>query len=416
MARMSMNHLVSAFRWGGCFLAMAGLVACSSSKPLTGTGQDAASAGSAGASGTGSSGSSGGDSGRGGSSNAGGSSAGGVTGSAGHSGSGGASAGSTGVGGSSGGASGPSDSKVPDAGAGSGGSAGAGGSGGKGGAGGSAGKSSDVPGRDAAVSSDVSLDGPRSDSLSPDRGSPDVSRDTGRTDALSAAAQEYVTTFAAPYCSRLAACCAQNGFPTPKPGACEANELGYVKDLDDGSAVINPTGIQTILTMLQDSCDQPSYALLARTTKGTRAAGEPCDSVDQCASESGICLNGKCMVPPRGKAGDGCSVTCDDYTSCKWTTSEGKSPYVMCYEADGLYCAYESHTCVALKAAGAACADFNECGTHADCTNGICVARTKLGADCSRTSCDRGLQCGNGTGSAYICQKASIAWSGSCSP
>jgi hypothetical protein len=407
MARMTTSHLVSALRWGGSFLVMAALAACSSTKPLTDPGHDAAGVGSAGASGTGSSGLSGGDAGRGGSSHAGGSSAGGVTGSAGHSGSGGASAASTGLGGSSGGTSGSSGSKVPDAGAGTGGSAGAGGSGGK---------SSDVPGRDAAFPSDGPPDGPRFDSLSPDRGSPDVSPDTGRTDALSAAAQQYLTTYAAPYCSRLAACCAQNGFPTPRIAACEATELGYVKSLDDGSAVIDPGAVQTILGMLKDSCDQPSFAILATTTKGTRAAGESCDSADQCVSDPGICLNGKCMVPPQGKAGDGCSVTCDDYTSCKWTTSEGKSPYAVCQESDGLRCAYESHTCVALTAAGAKCAEFTECGSHADCSNGICVARVKLGADCSRTACDRGLQCGNGTGSAYVCQKASIAWSGSCSP
>jgi hypothetical protein len=386
---------------------MAALAACSSSKPLTETGHDAAGGGSAGASGSGPSGSSGGDSGGGGSTPAGGASSGGVTGSAGQSSSGGALAGSTGLAGSSGSVSGPSGSKVPDAGAGSGGSSGAGGSGGK---------SSNATGQDAAVSLDALPDGPRSDSASPDRGSPDVSPDMGRTDALSAAAQQYVTTFAAPYCSRLAACCAQNGFPTPGPGACEANELGFVKYLDDGSTVINPTTVQTILTQLQNSCDQPSYVLLASTTKGTRAAGEPCDAVDQCASDPGLCLSGKCMAPPRGKAGDGCAATCDDYTSCRWSTSEGKSPYAMCYEADGLRCDRESHTCVALNAVGAKCADFTECGAHADCSNEICVARAKLGADCGRTSCDSGLQCGSGTGSAYTCQKASIAWSGSCSP
>jgi hypothetical protein len=389
MTRMSMKHLVSAFRGGGSFLLMATLAACSSSKPLTNTGPDAASVGSAGASG--SSGASGGDSGRGGSSNTGGSSAGGVTGSAGSS-SGGASAGSTGLAGSSGGTTGSSSSKVPDAGAGSGGSTGGGGSGGK---------SSDVPGRDAAVSSD---------------GSPDTSPDSGRIDGRSAASQQYVTSYVTPFCSRLATCCAQNGFPTPKPGACEADQLGFAKSLDDGSSVINPSGIQTILTMLQDSCDQPSFALLASTTKGTRAAGAPCEDASQCEGESTICLNGKCVVPPRGKAGDACAVTCDDYSICKWTTSQGRSPYSQCHEPDGLRCDYGSFTCVPLKAAGDKCADSTECGAHSDCSYGTCVARTKLGADCSRIPCDRGLQCGNGTGSAYICQKASIAWSGSCSP
>lgn len=297
---------------------------------------------------------------------------------------------------------------------------------GTGGASGAAGAGSlgaEPSGRDGGVASDVAVDNPRADASSSDGPAQDAARDGSRTDGLSAAAQQYVQAFAEPYCTRLAACCAQAGYPTSGLAACEANELGFVKYLDDGSEVMDSTTIQTILTQLQNSCDQPSYALLASTTQGTRLAGEACDAVDQCAGDPALCLSaggpgtGKCMTPPRGKAGDGCSVTCDDITLCKWGTSGGKSPFSACYDQDGLRCDTSTYTCVPFTAVGAKCADFSECGAHAECTNGTCQAKAALGAPCGgSTTCDSGLQCNSTGGSTSTCQKLSVAWSGSCSP
>ncbi len=275
--------------------------------------------------------------------------------------------------------------------------------------------------RDAAGAVDL-FSGP-TDASKEDRPAPDAAKDSPGLDGLSAAEQEYVDTFAEPYCTRLAECCARSGFPTPPLAACEQNELGFVKHLADGSSVINPDSIQTVLSGLTDSCDQPSYALLGSTTKGTRQAGEACDDSAQCAGTPVLCLkvdgatSGKCMTPPRGKAGDGCAVTCDDYTTCSWTTSGGKAPYAICYDQDGLRCDSDSSTCVAITAVGATCSDFTECGEHAECSNGTCQAKKKLDADCGTgVYCDSGLQCTNTGDGVYKCRKYSIAWSGSCSP
>jgi hypothetical protein len=123
------------------------------------------------------------------------------------------------------------------------------------------------------------------------------------------------------------------------------------------------------------------------------------------------------MTPPRGKVGDGCSSSCDDTSVCKWSTSEGKSPYSVCYEQDGLRCDATTYTCVALSGPGGKCTDSSDCGVHADCRDGTCVARVKLGADCSNgKSCDSGLQCGSASSTDYTCKKFSIAWDGSCNP
>lgn len=293
------------------------------------------------------------------------------------------------------------------------------------GAGGQAGSAG--AGVDAANTRDatgtVDLFSGSTDASKEDRPAPDAAKDSPGLDGLSAAEQEYVETFAQPYCTRLAECCAQSGFPTPALAACEQNELGFVKHLADGSSVIDPDSIRTILSGLTSSCDQPSYALLGSTTKGTRQAGEACDDSAQCAGTPVLCLkldgatSGKCTTPPRGKAGDGCAVTCDDYTTCSWTTSGGKTPYAVCYDQDGLRCDSESSTCVAITAVGAQCDDFTECGEHAECSNGTCQAKKKLDADCGTGAyCDSGLQCTNTGDAIYKCRKYSIAWSGSCSP
>ena len=246
--------------------------------------------------------------------------------------------------------------------------------------------------------------------------------DTRGTDAQSPGVQEYVKTYLEPYCARLSECCAQVGIPYSGLAACEAYELGFVKYLNDGSSVVVPSVIQTLLDQMKKSCDHPSYALIGATTDGTRLSGQPCDAVDQCAGTPALCLStgstmsGTCMTPPRGKAGDGCAVTCDDTTVCKWGTSGGKSPNAVCYDQDGLRCDSTTNTCVAITPAGKACTDFSECGAHADCTDGTCQPYAQVGQYCGGSQrCDRNLQCG-GTGTKPACQTLSMAWSGSCSP
>jgi len=288
-------------------------------------------------------------------------------------------------------------------------------------------------GPDAPASADVSPETSRADVFAADRadtaiiGTGDASgpgTDTGVTDALSAGAQEYVNTYLLPYCTRLSECCAQAGLPYSGLGACEAYELGFVKYLNDGTEAIVPSVIQTLLNQMKNSCDHPSYALIGATTDGTRTSGQSCVAVDQCAGTPALCLttgtagSGACMTPPRGKAGDGCAVTCDDTTVCKWGTSAGKSPYSVCYDQDKLRCDSATNTCVAVTAIGKPCTDYSECGAHAECSSGACLAFAQVGQECSGMQrCDRNLQCiANSGGTKSTCQTLSMAWSGSCSP
>jgi hypothetical protein len=333
------------------------------------------------------------------------------------------SGGGPGTGGSPGSAGGPGTGGAP----GTGGSPGSAGGPGTGGAPGTGGNTGSDGGRDAPAAPDASPEVLRADGSPADRADAAMvstidasggATDTRGTDALSPGAQEYVNTYLQPYCTRLAQCCAQAGIPSSGTGPCESYELGFVKYLNDGSAVIVPSVIQTLLSQINSSCDQPSYALIGATTDGTRTSGQPCVAPDQCAGTPALCLNGTCMTPPRGKAGDGCSVTCDDTTVCKWGVSSGKSPYSVCYDQDGLRCDSTTNTCVPVSAVGAACPAYPECGAHAQCTNGTCRALARVGQDCgSGQRCGPSLQCvSNASGTTETCRTLSLAWSGSCSP
>jgi len=407
-------------------LLLAGMLACNStslrqpadagSAGSTGVG-GGAGGGSGGAPGSGGKSGSSGGAGAGGVSDHGGTSGtGGTPGSGGKAGSGGApvSSGGTGAGGfvGSGGALHTGGSSASGGGTGTGGVTVAGGSDG---------------GRDAPAASDASPEAAHADAAQADRADTAIinpsdasggGADVLGTDALSPGAQAYVNAYLQPYCTRLAECCAQAGLAYSGIGACEAYELGFVKYLDDGSEVIVPSVIQTVLDQIKTSCDQPSYALIVATTDGTRTSGQPCVAVDQCAGTPALCLDGTCMTPPRGKAGDGCAVTCDDNTDCKWGTSGGKSPNAVCYDQDGLRCDSTTNTCVAVTAVGKACTEYAECGTHAECLNGICQAYAQVGQECNNGRyCDSSHACmSNSSGTKSTCQTLSLAWSGSCSP
>jgi hypothetical protein len=279
---------------------------------------------------------------------------------------------------------------------------------------------------DAAWPADSSLAGGADGSVVSTHDAGNGAADTTGADApLSAAAQQYVTTFAEPYCTRLAACCSQSGIPFSGLGPCEAYELSFVQNhLDDGSEVIVPSAVQTLLDQIQTSCDQPPDPIIVAVTAGTIPSGQPCNFLSSgCAGDPSLCLvtsdlsTGTCMTPPRGKAGDGCAVTCNDTSSCEGGTTGGRSPYSVCYDQDGLRCDLTTYSCVAVTAIGASCTQDFECGAHATCFNGTCRANATLGEDCSNgQTCDTLLECipSDANFTTITCQKLPLAWSGSC--
>lgn len=233
-----------------------------------------------------------------------------------------------------------------------------------------------------------------------------------------AAVQSFTTSYVTPYCERLADCCAEEGYSAPSAASCASNELSYYVDsLADGSAQPNNEGIATFLGSIATSCDQPSFALMANLTAGTRPTGADCTDVSQCAGSSVACITsgsatvGKCSPLARGASGDPCSVDCDNTTTCRWSFGGGSAaPATACWDEDGLRCDTVTNTCVPLAGVGQACESL-ECGVHASCVNGKCVAKGKLSESCSDgRSCESTLICN----SNHVCEKMSVAYSGNC--
>jgi len=249
-------------------------------------------------------------------------------------------------------------------------------------------------------------------------GATTVGGSAGSSSAGAAAVQTFTTSFVTPYCARLAACCTLAGYAAPTAAACKENELGYYEtSLSDGSASVNAAAVSALLAAVQDTCDQPSYALYGLTS-GVRPIGSDCTDVGQCQGDSVACLIpgsatlGKCVTLTRGKVGDPCAVGCDNTGNCRWTMN-GASPNetAACWDEDGLRCDSVSGTCAALTGLGEPCDSFT-CGVHADCRDGVCVSRGKLGENCADgRSCESTLLCNYST---YVCEKMSIAWSGGC--
>lgn len=238
---------------------------------------------------------------------------------------------------------------------------------------------------------------------------------SGGTQAVLVFTASYVT----PYCTRLAQCCVQAGYSAPSATACQATELGYYQAaLANGSAQVNSAAISTLLSSIQNTCDQPSYTLFSDLTTGTWPMGSDCTDVSQCQGDSVACIvpvsasTGKCVPLTRGKVGDSCAVDCDTTSSCQWTINGGTlTESAACWDEDGLRCDSTTNQCVALARPGASC-DFSvDCGVHASCMNSVCVAKANVGESCSNgRSCESTLTCNSNS----TCEKMSIAYSGSC--
>ena len=143
-----------------------------------------------------------------------------------------------------------------------------------------------------------------------------------------------------------------------------------------------------------------------RVFVGTLAAGQTCTKSAECVAP-GYCnqdfTTGQsvCTAPTggtalvRGKAGDTCSASCADATSCNvfqapvpgppGTVGDPTQPaptLVACYGSDSLYC---DGTCQKLKAIGESCSSPEACqtGLFCDFNSAICTAPHPNGAVCS---------------------------------
>lgn len=143
----------------------------------------------------------------------------------------------------------------------------------------------------------------------------------------------------------------------------DAGRLGF----DASAALSCLNGFSTGSCALDPSSCASVFSGLLGADAGCVTA-QDCSSGTFCDTSRGTCP-GRCTAFRR--AGERCSF----FERC--------DPALGCYQADaGLL-----ETCQPLKAAGAACLDFDECGTDAFCFGSVCVRRTAdAGAPCGITS------------------------------
>ena len=142
---------------------------------------------------------------------------------------------------------------------------------------------------------------------------------------------------------------------------------------------------------------------------GTRAVNEPCKNGFDCDRSNGFmtCLitdgstpgaSGTCIAVPRAALGDACVTTCESGKDCSSTTYGVGDTYALCFEEDGLYCAYvgPGSVCKSIVPLDSPCSnEAEECGSEAYCDT-TCKALSKLGDACGN-GCRHELQCDDAT-------------------
>jgi hypothetical protein len=212
------------------------------------------------------------------------------------------------------------------------------------------------------------------------------------------------------YCGALSTCCGSSD----STATCEAN---YMKNstnypsLAAGLITVDPTVLAQCQAAYSgaNQCDLNTVVAACQGVfKGTRAVNESCTQGYDCDRSQGTmtCVisgdcnvnpMGVCTVVPHAKAGDTCEFTCETGEDCSSTTCGVGPTNALCFEDDGLYCAYfdSGSICRPLTPIGSTCSDAgsSECGSEAYC-DVTCKARSGLGEDCGN-GCRHELECGD---------------------
>lgn len=203
---------------------------------------------------------------------------------------------------------------------------------------------------------------------------------------------EALVPIAKSFCTAARTCCMKEQLPAMLDD-CEsgyASKDDTAKALARGTVTLDSAVLARCLAAYQaaaQTCEERSVRDACRgVVHGTRAEGESCLMGSECAGDDAkACLvadsnpgtMGVCRKIPHGKVGDACQITCRPDDNCTWTSygAAGDQPPTICFESEGVYCDTLSDTpkCQAIRAAGTACTDFDQCGSAGSCDT---VART----------------------------------------
>ena len=213
------------------------------------------------------------------------------------------------------------------------------------------------------------------------------------------------------YCDAVSHCCSPS--EVTSLDACEARYAAHSQSLASlrtGASSVDP-GVLAQCEEAFGGPDQCNMNVVWDACKnlfaGTRALNEPCGNGWECDRSQGevTCLVsdtstqnalGVCTPAPRAALGEACVSTCESGQNCASTTYGIGDTYSLCFEDDGLYCAYVSpgSVCKAVVPLGAPCVTGEECGHLAYCPDTTCEPLAALGEACGDIPCRHELTCG----------------------
>lgn len=213
------------------------------------------------------------------------------------------------------------------------------------------------------------------------------------------------------YCTPMATCCAQAGFPHNRafcdalmaqayPAAAVENEAEVDYDPVAARACVDGLSQAMAACVVPDglpSCD--------RVFTGKALDGGSCHAAFSCAPGAGRAWcraegggkDAKCVAIQRGARDSPCTGTCKstgvgDEVACLSFPGVGPAGLTDCYQSDGLRCDEASRRCVPVAELGGACTEGADCALGTECVAGSCSAPPKLGG-----SCKGGAACAEGT-------------------
>ena len=245
------------------------------------------------------------------------------------------------------------------------------------------------------------------------------------------------------FCKAAKTCCAGE-FPTSGLTNCEADfpsQLSTYAFVDKGTVTVDQVKLAACIAAYEEAattCTISKVYLACTNTgifDGTLPAGESCgdnssssnrySGAVECKKTGGsaACLwtssqdaTGVCVELPHGKEGDECMSSCAIGENCTSSIIGGSVPLTpICFEEDGLYCAYrlDPAVCKPIRQLEQACtSDTNACGTgfFCDWTTNTCQVEKKLGESCKNSACPSHLKCDGTTcvelpfASEYVCK------------
>jgi hypothetical protein len=230
------------------------------------------------------------------------------------------------------------------------------------------------------------------------------------------------------FCAAARSCCMKEQLPS-KLDDCEssyATKDDTSQALTRGTVTLDSAGLARCLAAYQnaaEACEEVSVLAACRgVVHGTRAEGQSCKLGLECMGDEGkACLVpdsnpgsvGVCRKISHGAVGAPCEITCRPDESCTWTSygaTANQSPKI-CFEAEGVYCDTSSDEpqCQPIRAAGAQCTDFHQCGSAGYCDTdsytckklgqlndpcGMCIPQLScIGGHCQSPSFTAGPTC-----------------------